>query len=105
FSYATASTPLSPLSLHDALPIWTSSTGCHMIANGFIAAPAMGSSWTSSGPWPTSAHRRTKYGLRTRRPRSFEANGSMSFPSRNRSEEHTSELQSHLNLVCRLLVE
>src|SRR5260370_7937049 len=28
-------------------------------------------------------------------------------PSRNkaRSEEHTSELQSHLNLVCRLLLE
>src|SRR5260370_31844445 len=25
--------------------------------------------------------------------------------SRNRSEEHTSELQSHLNLVCRLLLE
>src|SRR5260370_26304996 len=26
-------------------------------------------------------------------------------PSRCRSEEHTSELQSHLNLVCRLLLE
>src|SRR5260370_3864575 len=26
-------------------------------------------------------------------------------PSRRRSEEHTSELQSHLNLVCRLLLE
>src|SRR5260370_15083104 len=26
-------------------------------------------------------------------------------PSTNRSEEHTSELQSHLNLVCRLLLE
>src|SRR5260370_20053409 len=25
--------------------------------------------------------------------------------SRKRSEEHTSELQSHLNLVCRLLLE
>src|SRR5260370_6878388 len=29
----------------------------------------------------------------------------MTFTSRNRSEEHTSELQSHLNLVCRLLLE
>src|SRR5260370_10027774 len=27
------------------------------------------------------------------------------FYARNRSEEHTSELQSHLNLVCRLLLE
>src|SRR5260370_5295795 len=26
-------------------------------------------------------------------------------PGRPRSEEHTSELQSHLNLVCRLLLE
>src|SRR5260370_4965584 len=26
-------------------------------------------------------------------------------PGRHRSEEHTSELQSHLNLVCRLLLE
>src|SRR5260370_8702721 len=26
-------------------------------------------------------------------------------PRRTRSEEHTSELQSHLNLVCRLLLE
>src|SRR5690242_21574785 len=26
-------------------------------------------------------------------------------PSRARSEEHTSELQSHVNLVCRLLLE
>src|SRR5260370_14609725 len=27
------------------------------------------------------------------------------WPSELRSEEHTSELQSHLNLVCRLLLE
>src|SRR5260370_36594295 len=27
------------------------------------------------------------------------------WPRRKRSEEHTSELQSHLNLVCRLLLE
>src|SRR5260370_29027251 len=36
------------------------------------------------------------------------ANGSMPFSrwrAMFRSEEHTSELQSHLNLVCRLLLE
>src|SRR5690242_20974405 len=27
------------------------------------------------------------------------------YPRRRRSEEHTSELQSHVNLVCRLLLE
>src|SRR5260370_28177262 len=32
-------------------------------------------------------------------PTAFESN------SKGRSEEHTSELQSHLNLVCRLLLE
>src|SRR5260370_14741380 len=29
----------------------------------------------------------------------------LSLPDSQRSEEHTSELQSHLNLVCRLLLE
>src|SRR5260370_31422728 len=32
-------------------------------------------------------------------------NSSISLPGCMRSEEHTSELQSHLNLVCRLLLE
>src|SRR5260370_19381995 len=31
--------------------------------------------------------------------------GPRPFPWAERSEEHTSELQSHLNLVCRLLLE
>src|SRR5260370_32815042 len=31
--------------------------------------------------------------------------GSPKTSRRSRSEEHTSELQSHLNLVCRLLLE
>src|SRR4051812_49597928 len=30
---------------------------------------------------------------------------SVTAPGRTRSEEHTSELQSHVNLVCRLLLE
>src|SRR5260370_30411832 len=34
----------------------------------------------------------------------FHPNGS-TLASGSRSEEHTSELQSHLNLVCRLLLE
>src|SRR5260370_11107620 len=31
--------------------------------------------------------------------------GMATYKDRHRSEEHTSELQSHLNLVCRLLLE
>src|SRR5260370_24981361 len=33
------------------------------------------------------------------------ANAAIYAPTLGRSEEHTSELQSHLNLVCRLLLE
>src|SRR5690242_21200158 len=47
--------------------------------------------WNSAGPLPTSAtcsHRGGRPGVR-----------------KSRSEEHTSELQSHVNLVCRLLLE
>src|SRR5207237_10910876 len=37
--------------------------------------------------------------------RSFFSRISYCRPIKDRSEEHTSELQSHLNLVCRLLLE
>src|SRR2546422_1565718 len=40
--------------------------------------------------------------LRESRARSWAA---FPFPGRSRSEEHTSELQSRLHLVCRLLLE
>src|SRR5260370_32863151 len=40
------------------------------------------------------------------RPLTWARPGSISErPGADRSEEHTSELQSHLNLVCRLLLE
>src|SRR5688572_29360929 len=32
-------------------------------------------------------------------------NGGLDFPTQSRSEEHTSELQSQSNFVCRLLLE
>src|SRR5260370_16122035 len=35
----------------------------------------------------------------------FAVNDYITVQSNDRSEEHTSELQSHLNLVCRLLLE
>src|SRR5260370_26531503 len=38
-------------------------------------------------------------------PYIFESPGSSPVEYVRRSEEHTSELQSHLNLVCRLLLE
>src|SRR5690242_21154990 len=41
---------------------------------------------------------------RSRRPPGESASGARPVPTA-RSEEHTSELQSHVNLVCRLLLE
>src|SRR5260370_28963548 len=43
--------------------------------------------------------------LRLHDPRRFGAVMYVAAESDPRSEEHTSELQSHLNLVCRLLLE
>src|SRR5690242_21500252 len=39
------------------------------------------------------------------RPGTSTSGGPRASPNRTRSEEHTSELQSHVNLVCRLLLE
>src|SRR4051812_49783260 len=78
-----APTELHTLSLHDALPI----SG-------------------RAGRWPRSAAcaaSRSSSGCETHtRPRRRRARVCVSHP---RSEEHTSELQSHVNIVCRLLLE
>src|SRR5260370_34296824 len=71
----TATTEIYTLSLHDALPIFEVRL----------------SNWKRR-----SSSRSVKTTLRQR---------SATSSSTNRSEEHTSELQSHLNLVCRLLLE
>src|SRR5260370_21800073 len=56
--------------------------------------------------WSITAHR---FAHRMRYARSGRAREFPGFRRKNtreaRSEEHTSELQSHLNLVCRLLLE
>src|SRR5207244_11356269 len=71
-----ATTVIYTLSLHDALPIYT--------------ARATASSRDRGDSWARRA---------TRRRRSTSAGGP------DRSEEHTSELQSPDHLVCRLLLE
>src|SRR5260370_28623696 len=55
----------------------------------------------SSPPSPSSTGRRARRPCWSS-PRSVSSSSSL---KQNRSEEHTSELQSHLNLVCRLLLE
>src|SRR5690606_42105974 len=86
---ATATTEISTLSLHDALPISVNSP--------MIGAPARYRSPTASSTlWRTNSSRK-------RRPSSFRILNEDGL--RFRSEEHTSELQSRENLVCRLLLE
>src|SRR5204863_9661560 len=81
FFTATATTEIYTLSLHDALPI------CNRAA---IMMPP-----------------RFRRSIRIRRPRARCARRSVPMPDRSiaRSEEHTSELQSRRDLVCRLLLE
>src|SRR5260370_12824895 len=77
----TATTEIYTLSLHDALPIYRSRRPRH---DGRGVAGDQGGRLTG--------------GARPGAPERCRA-------GRARSEEHTSELQSHLNLVCRLLLE
>src|SRR2546430_10021658 len=78
----TATTEIYTLSLHDALPI---STACRPRPSRPLRGPA------------SRARARRRRGGRAHR-------GDRAAPPW-RSEEHTSELQSQSNLVCRLLLE
>src|SRR5690242_21738216 len=78
----TATTEIYTLSLHDALPIsltWGGISGTGYIVRTLLDATTArsGIGVISQGTWWQAP----------------------------RSEEHTSELQSHVNLVCRLLLE
>src|SRR5260370_11333525 len=75
----TATTEIYTLSLHDALPI-------------SLAVAFDGGQLPSDGGLVWLARADTQLGL------------SAAFARASRSEEHTSELQAHLNLVCRLLL-
>src|SRR5687768_17713566 len=80
----TATTEIYTLSLHDALPICASGAACPRRDRSRAARRNAGRGRFAAG-----------------RP---ESSWGSSFAGR-RSEEHTSELQSRLHLVCRLLLE
>src|SRR5436309_11896899 len=82
----TAPTEIYTLSLHDALPIFTDVNGPRLTGSpGF----------KSAAEW--AARQMKEFGLENSRLEPWGPN--------SRSEEHTSELQSRENLVCRLLLE
>src|SRR5206468_5313818 len=100
FSSNQPATPeIYTLSLHDALPISFSSKPCTSSKSRRAKRtrrdkrksccwPAVASTWTRNGsPWATAI------------------GGGDCWPTTRRSEEHTSELQSRSDLVCRLLLE
>src|SRR5699024_11501517 len=76
-----ATTPMQPLSLHDALPI---SPGTR---RGNWGNRCYRSRWCCCWVWYPHSYRRRQHW------------------DTLRSEEHTSELQSRFDLVCRLLLE
>src|SRR5256885_2800585 len=86
----TATTEIYTLSLHDALPIWTLKA---------LKVMAL-SDRPPTGKRPGSSISRT-----IENTASWSRSTSHRVSSCSRSEEHTSELQSPCNLVCRLLLE
>src|SRR5699024_12500838 len=87
----TATTGLYTLSLHDALPIWTQRRA-----------------WLLKNFSPSCVMCRKRTSTRTRPIGSRFLISSFADPNLApslRSEEHTSELQSRFDLVCRLLLE
>src|SRR5437879_10053438 len=81
-----APTQIYTLSLHDALPIWGRGGGSSIPSTAPRTSSAASPCGRRSSRWSTTAPR-------------------CSASSPTRSEEHTSELQSPMYLVCRLLLE
>src|SRR5690606_40991883 len=100
----TTTTPIDPLSLHDALPIYPSGPNdyFHGIANNTSKSGTTITTWGK----PNTANR-----VHDVWDISGDHTGAVNPLLGNppaapgRSEEHTSELQSRENLVCRLLLE
>src|SRR5690606_40979698 len=86
--------PFYPLSLHDALPIWPART----------SSPSTAAS-RSMRPDVRGDISPTRAGSNSTCPGTVAPPSTSAGTDRIRSEEHTSELQSRENLVCRLLLE
>src|SRR5690606_40719037 len=95
-------TKLNKLSLHDALPIWFSNQRKHIAIQPRTLSPKL---YT---PQSISKHVHIRYKSENfiNLTGAWVSRFKMSLlAGKKRSEEHTSELQSRENLVCRLLLE
>src|SRR5207249_9934364 len=100
---APSTTETYTLSLHDALPIWETwpepGASCTLCRRTPTPRPWR-CSWRCTGTSTGySTMRNSAYCSHSPPPRSA------TIGPRGRSEEHTSELQSRFDLVCRLLLE
>src|SRR5205814_3966592 len=103
FYYDTATSVIYTLSLHDALPIYSQidfalDHGINFIDTAeMYSVPAQEANYGATekiiGSWIKKSGKRDDVVLATK------------IAGANRSEEHTSELQSLRHLVCRLLLE
>src|SRR5256886_5629412 len=92
----TATTEIYTLSLHDALPI-SDHPAVSCMASQYAGWAIQVDKYFAMGSGPLRAHARVE--------RELFAKLGYAETARRRSEEHTSELQSQSNLVCRLLLE
>src|SRR5438046_7806426 len=97
-----SSTYIYTLSLHDALPICFGQKKTLHVKLGEPAAEATAVASTDEGAAPS---RGIKVGSQNDKLGISVSPVSPEFAQQARSEEHTSELQSLTNLVCRLLLE
>src|SRR5205085_4289268 len=95
FLNASTRSNISTLSLHDALPIYLVDIVGHAFRP--LVADRVGGNDAVLGD---DEHR-----LGAAVAEDVDAVGALDLGGRERSEEHTSELQSQSNLVCRLLLE
>src|SRR5207249_11353763 len=100
--YLYHSRPLPPL--HSFPPRRSSDLASERLSAGPFRSPT--TFLTSRNPPPHSARLREKTWPSKRRPiPQFTVSSALTRLPRIRSEEHTSELQSRFDLVCRLLLE
>src|SRR5689334_856238 len=103
FFNSPATTEIYTLSLHDALPISPATSPTT------AAASSSNAPTSSSSPSPPTPARYSRSDVVPRRPRAKEGDVFAidvdDLAPGQRSEEHTSELQSQFHLVCRLLLE